>query len=509
MPGFAEAKKVGRIEKSSKNAKYGLLCQGVYIAMAFFVRFAMIRCLGLTAVSLNGLFTQVLGILALSEMGVGLAASYHLYRPLAEGDRGRVSGVMRLLRNAYYGIAIFILFAGLCLMPFLTKLVKGVDVPVPYLRLVFGMFILQTAVSYIGSYKTILLSADQNAYITSKISMILRTACSVVEIACLVLMRNFLLYLVLEIAYQAAFNIAITRTADGMYPYLDAGKALTREEKGGIFLDIRRIFVGRVSNKILNSTDNILVSVLVGTSSVGVYSQYSMFANGFLRLFAALNESMVGSVGNVIASETGRRTEETYRHAAFLFFAAALVTGGCFCGGISPFLRFAAGEEYVMAEGTVYIVALNLVFEILKMPLWTYYSAAGMFESDQAASAAGCALNIVSSILFGKKWGMTGIFLGTFLSLLAMYVWKLFLFHRKFGGRAGTEAWYVPVSAAVLAACGKVTVATGQSLLDAILRAGICGVIAVLSLAVLFGRTEEAAYCLGLLGRFRKEKRRK
>lgn len=133
-----------RIQKSAKNAKYGLLSQLLYLVLMFAVRYVMIRYLGLTSVSLNGLFTQVLGMLSLAEMGVGLAASYHLYGPLAKGDKKKVSAVMNLLRKAYYKIAAFIAVSGLALTPWIQYLVKDVDVPLPYLRVVYLMFLLTT-----------------------------------------------------------------------------------------------------------------------------------------------------------------------------------------------------------------------------------------------------------------------------------------------------------------------------------------------------------------------------
>lgn len=221
----------GRIQKSAKNAKYGLMSQILYLVLMFAVRYMMIRYLGLTSVSLNGLFTQVLGMLSLAEMGVGLAASYHLYGPLAKGDREKVSAVMNLLRKAYYKIAAFIAASGLALTPWIQYLVKDVDVPLPYLRVVYLMFLLSTSVSYLGSYKALLLSADQKAYLSSKISLAVRTVCSLLEITLIIVIRNFLLYLACETAYQVAYNIAVSRAVTQRYSYLDKTIELPKTEK--------------------------------------------------------------------------------------------------------------------------------------------------------------------------------------------------------------------------------------------------------------------------------------
>ena len=193
------------------------------------------------------------------------------------------------------------------------------------------------------------------------------------------------------------------------------------------------MFIGKLSNKILNSTDNVLISSLVSTMLVGVYSQYSMFLNGFLRIFSQVNTSIVGSVGNMLAVESEEKSESIYNVLTYLFFVL-----GCF-GGIgifaaaNPFLKAFVGKEYLLGELTLGIVCLNMFFETLKMPLWTFFTASGLFKYDQWISLAGCILNLVTSIILGKIYGMIGIFLGTFISLLFMVILKVFfLTSRKF-----------------------------------------------------------------------------
>lgn len=492
----------GRIQKSAKNAKYGLMSQILYLVLMFVVRYMMILYLGLTSVSLNGLFTQVLGMLSLAEMGVGLAASYHLYGPLAKGDREKVSAVMNLLRKAYYKIAAFIAASGLALTPWIQYLVKDVDVPLPYLRVVYLMFLLSTSVSYLGSYKALLLSADQKAYLSSKISLAVRTVCSLLEITLIIVIRNFLLYLACETAYQVAYNIAVSRAVTQRYSYLDKTIELPKTEKKEFFHDIRQIFVGRISNKVLNSTDNILLSIIVNTISVGVYSQYSMFVNGFLRLFSALNEAIVGSVGNILVSGDKKNISDSLRHADYLFFVFALSCGGCFYAAANPFFHAIFGQEYVVGRPVLYLVVFNMVFEIMKMPLWTYYTAAGMFASDQYISLAGCILNIISSVILGKWMGMAGIFLGTLLSLGLMYFWKLYLFSRKYGINIRRKAACLAIAAALLFLCGKVGFHTGHDLVNAVLQAAVAGSICIAGSILPFVKTDEFQYMKQLAGKF-------
>lgn len=495
-----------RIQKSAKNAKYGLLSQLLYLVLMFAVRYVMIRYLGLTSVSLNGLFTQVLGMLSLAEMGVGLAASYHLYGPLAKGDKKKVSAVMNLLRKAYYKIAAFIAVSGLALTPWIQYLVKDVDVPLPYLRVVYLMFLLTTSVSYLGSYKALLLSADQKAYLSSKISLAVRTVCSLLEIALIIVMRNFMLYLICESMYQVVYNLAVSKAVTKRYPYLDKKTELSKTEKQGVFHDIRQIFAGRISNKVLNSTDNILLSIIVNTVSVGVYSQYSMFANGFLRLFSALNEAIVGSVGNILVSEDKKKVSDSLRHADYLFYVMALFCGGCFYAAANPVFHTIFGRKYIIEQPVLYLVIFNMIFEIIKMPLWTYFIAAGMFAQDQYISFSGCILNIISSVILGKRLGMAGIFLGTLLSLALMYFWKLYLFSKKYEITISKKTAYLISAAGILFLCGKIEFRTGHELVNAVLQAGVAGILSIAGGILPFIKTDEFQYLKHLLCDFVKKR---
>ena len=160
-----------RSEKSAKNLIYGVGAQSASILLNFVIRIVLVRQVGILSVSLNGLFTEVIAMLSLAEMGVGSAITYSLYKPLAARDEKRIVKLMNLYKTAYRNIAFAVLAAGLCLVPFIQNIVSKVDVPDNYIRLVFVLFLIQTASSYLFSYKSALLNADQNVYLVSKITM--------------------------------------------------------------------------------------------------------------------------------------------------------------------------------------------------------------------------------------------------------------------------------------------------------------------------------------------------
>lgn len=505
-----------RVEKSKRNAKFGLASQALYLILAFILRIAITRSLGIVALSLNGLFSEVLSILSLAEMGVGLAITYNLYEPLARSDHKRVAQIMNLLKRFYRAIFWFIMITGLALTPWIQKLVNDIQVSLPYLRLVYILFVFQTAAGYLFSYKTLLLTADQNAYVQSKLNLIWRSVFFGISLFAVVVLKNYIVYLISETLFYLVFYLICDRKISKMYPYLDSDEQLPEEDKKKILTGVKEMFVGKLSNKILNSTDNILISVLVGTSYVGVYSQYSMFTNGFLRLFSSLNESIVGSVGNLIASESAEKVRKTLDQSTYLFFLAAIFCGSCLYAGIDPFLKAVMGRDYLLPRAVIALAVLNMMYEALKMPLWTYFSAAGLFREDQWISLSGAILNVVVSIWWGKISGMTGIFAGTFVSLLLMQICKAAVIARRFpdgksaGKMLGRWAVYLALFVLSLRLNDWFTLWASIQVMSGIMRFLIQllfgGVIGVLLGVIPFMRTEEFKYARGFISQIVRRK---
>lgn len=493
-----------RIEKSKRNAKYGIASQLLYLILAFILRIAITRSLGIVALSLNGLFSEVLSILSLAEMGVGLAITYNLYEPLAKGDHKRVAQIMNLLKRFYRAIFWFIMITGLALTPWIQHLVNDIQVSLPYLRLVYVLFVFQTAAGYLFSYKTLLLTADQNAYVQSRLNLIWRSVFAGISLFAVAVLKNYIVYLISESMFYLVFYWICDRKISKMYPYLSSDDQLPDEDKKKILTGVKQMFVGKLSNKILNSTDNILISLLVGTSYVGVYSQYSMFTNGFLRLFSSLNESIVGSVGNLIASESAEKVRKTLDQSTYLFFLAAIFCGSCLYAGIDPFLKAVMGKNYLLPRAVIALAVLNMMYEALKMPLWTFFAAAGLFKEDQWISLSGAILNVFVSIWWGKISGIAGIFAGTFVSLLLMQVCKSLVISRHFsdGNNAGKvlERWAIYLALFVLSLrfIDWLTLWVSIQVMSGIMRFLIQllfgGVIGALLGVVPFLRTEEWKY---------------
>lgn len=496
----------GRLKKSKRNLYYGILYQVSYVFLNFITRMVMIRSIGMTSVSLNGLFSEVLSVLSLAELGIGSAIVYSLYVPLALDDTKKVTKIMNLYKTSYRAIAGIIAMIGLLLSPFIPRLITNTVIDEHYLIFVYFLFLAQTSTSYLFSYKASLLNADQKSYVVSIQTMITRVIFFFLNIACLVLFRNFMLYLILDIIQTLVTNIFISRKVDQMYPYVKGTDRLSREERKAIFSNIRHLFIGNLSGKITNSSDNILISLLVGTNWIGPYSQYSMFMNGIMRLFNQACGAITGSVGNLLATESPTKCKQTFEHISFIFFMAGSTCACCFYVLINPFLTVFIGHDYILTEMIVYVLSVNLFFSILKMPLWTFVSASGLFKIDKYISIIGSSLNLIVSILLGMNYGIAGIFTGTLISLLVQSFLKLELFYKGFLGKAGKRAvmrWisYLILCAAEFILCQRLAGSFSFShvILDIIVKSLLSAALPLFMNIIIFHKSEEFTYWYGMI----------
>ena len=196
-----------RTEKSIKNIATAMIVQVITLLLSFVTRTLLVKSLGVESVSLNGLFTEVISMLSLTELGVGSAIIYNLYKPLAQGDEEKICQLMRLFKVAYRVIALATFVIGCSLIPIINLLVKDISYSDNYVRIVYFLFVVQTSTSYLFSYKVSLLNADQRKFIHSIINVAVKCVCTGISAIVLFTTYNFILYLLVVIVFNFMTNV--------------------------------------------------------------------------------------------------------------------------------------------------------------------------------------------------------------------------------------------------------------------------------------------------------------
>ena len=429
-----------RAEATMKNSIWGLFQQFVICILSLFSRKVMVDAIGLQGVGLNGLLTNVVAVLSLADMGISASIVFHMYKPLANGDREKLAKLMNFYRNVYRIIAVVILSVGLCLMPFMKYIVHDVDYSDGYVLWIYFLFLAQTVTTYLFAYKRSLLSADQKQYVISIYDLCFKIITVAIGIVILELTKSFTFYLLLLIASAIINNLIISRKVDKMYPFIKNRKlSLEKEHRKSIFKDVKNIFIGRMSGTITNSTDNILISALVGTIVTGLYSNYTIILNTITSMMNQFSYSMSGSIGNLLATETAEHIENVLKKLSFIMFFMASFCCVCLMSLVDPFITLWLGTGFLLERYVVYICIGVFYCATVKIPVWNMMQASGLFRADKYISITGSTINLIVSFILGKYIGIAGILIGTICTYVIQYTLQVIIFYRQFLHRKCTK----------------------------------------------------------------------
>ena len=418
-------KKRTRTEYSILNIATGI---GGYILntiLGFACRMVFVRCLSADYLGVNGLFTNILTMLSLTELGIGSAIGYALYKPLAENDEEKIASLVKFYQRAYHIIGIVVACVGLALMPFLNIIIQEKPAISESIYLLYLINLFNTASTYFFSYRSSLLVVAQQNYIVSGLNYIITILQSILQSLFLVITHNYLGYLMIQTAGTFIYNVTISTIAGKRFPFIKAKniRPLPREERQSLFNNIRDLTIYKISGLLVNSTDNILITFFKGLATTGVASNYTLLVNTLNSLLNQVFNGLTASVGNHNATESDEKKFEMFSFLNlmnfWIFGWAAL--GIVFCS--TDLVRLCFGNEYVLSISIPLVMALNFYTVGLQNAVWTYKQTMGLFHYGRFLQIVTAILNIVFSVILGYKCGVLGILFATFLARLFTNLW--------------------------------------------------------------------------------------
>ena len=89
--------RIERTRNATKNMIFGIILKIYQIIVPFLMRTALIYCLGVEYLGLNSLFTSILQVLNLAELGVGSAMTFSMYKPIATDDIKTICALIKII----------------------------------------------------------------------------------------------------------------------------------------------------------------------------------------------------------------------------------------------------------------------------------------------------------------------------------------------------------------------------------------------------------------------------
>lgn len=499
--------KKSRTVNTIYNFTTGIFGQIVNIVMQFIVRTVFIQTLGKSYLGINGLFSNILSMMSLAELGVGSAILFKLYKPLAADNRPRITALMNFYKKVYSAIGIVVLIIGLCLIPFLPNLVKdygklatlGINAVFIYL-----LYLMETVSSYLFfAYKSAIIKANQQEYIVNTVQFIFKTIFSVVQIIILLVFKNFELYVATLVINIIAQNFVISKIANRQYPYIQekTSENIEKKEVKEIFKDCSSLVLYKMNSVVLSATDNIIISVFLGLEMVGLYSNYLIFYTTIKTILNRIFGSVAHSLGNLHASN---KIDYEYKIFKSINLISAILGATAFVGIFcvaDEFIGIWLGKDWIIVQPFAFLLGIEIYSLSMRLFFGRYRSAMGLFQQAKYRPVVGMIINLIVSLVLVQYWGIYGVVIGTIVADWSTLMWYDPVIIHKYGfkNRFPVKKYFLKNLMFIILTtllggvnyfiCNNFII--NNELISLILHAGICAIVVPVVFVIVFRKQEE------------------
>ena len=419
-----------------RNAWVAALFYLFYVIVQFYSRNIFLDKLGDEFIGIVGTLKSILQFLNLSELGIGVAVGFTLYKPIFDDNKEKIIEIIGYLGFLYKRIGFFVLIAALLLLIFFPQIFNNVETNLGIIIFLFGSLVISNLLSYFFAYHSFLLDADQKSYVNITINQSIFILRLLLQCLVLVYFENLLYWILLELLTPFLYIYILRRRIKAMYPWLVFNFKITKEirlKHKDLLKKIKQISFHKLGTFVTNGTDNIVIFSFINPTMVAFVGNYQLIMNNVNTLVSQFFNGTNASVGNLVAEDDEKNIHKVFwEMMALRFFFAG-------CGtvllhiGFNDLITIWIGSKYLMDDNI--LTALILIFFILQVrqPVDSYIQAYGLY-SDIWAPVTQSLINLVFSIVFVINYGVIGVFIGTIISqVIIIMIWRpYFLFSSGF-----------------------------------------------------------------------------
>lgn len=425
-----------RTHKSLLNARVNLIFYFISLTLAFFSRKIFLDCLGADFIGLTGTIGNLLSFLNLTELGIGIAISVVLYKPLFEQNRNKINEIISVLGFLYQRIGFIILIAGIILACFLPLIFKNSGLSSGIIYFTYASYLIASLLTYFINYKQTLLSADQRKYVINIYSQSAKVIKTIVQIGLTIYTHNYYYWILMELIFGICYCFILNWKIKETYPWLDAeikrGKVLLKDYPE-ITIKIKQLFIHKSASLVQYEVAPLLIYAFTSLKTVAYYGNYMIIFTALNSLLYNVSGGADASVGNLIAENNKHKTIQIFWELKSIIY---FITGTiCFCCYYlsEPFITLWLGKEYILEPIILKLILIKFFIDITRSTVSQFINGHGLF-SDVWAPIIEAIISLTVSVIGGYFWGLPGVLAGPIISLLIIVcLWKpYFLYHHVF-----------------------------------------------------------------------------
>lgn len=468
------------------NAIWGFVEKSISLSGPFIIRTIIIYKLGNEYLGLGSLFSSILQVLSLAELGFGDAVIYGMYKPVSEGDTVKLSAFLNAFKKIYSIIGSIIFIIGIIILPFLPALINGGYPDNINIYILYIIYLLNTVVSYfLFAYKESLLKANQRNDINSKILSACNIIMYIFQIIILMVFQNYYFYAVIFPLTTIFINILRSKIVDKLYPGVKCKGNLSKDEINSLVKRVIGLTLNKISYVFRNSFDSIIISAFIGLASLARYQNYYYVISAISLFMSVLATSITAGLGNSIVLETKEKNYVTYKEFLFEYSSIACIFTSCLVCVMQDFIEIWTGPDNKLPFYIVILCALYFYTMKLGDVTAVYRQAAGLWWEDRFRPVFESFLNLSVNIFLVKYWGIGGVLTSTIISIVFVNIpWASSILFKKY-----FEMPVIPILKQMLIYFFKMVLVSSVTFLicnyivisNIILRFIIHGIIAVIS----------------------------
>ena len=494
--------------KSMYNIIASIISYFISMICTFITQALIIKILGIEYSGVNGLFSNIITMLSVAELGIGTTIIFKLYKPIADNDIEKIKSWLNFYKVCYRIVAIFVFIVGTIIIP-IVNIEEN-------LILLYFITLLDTVFSYIMTYKRSLLYADQKNYIINFVHMGYTVLLNLTQIIVLIFTKSYILFLIVKLVYRLLENCIINVYVDKNYKYVrEKCDKINKGEKKDIIERLKAIFLQKVSFVINKGIDSITISCFLGVTTVGYYTNYNLVVTTICGIIYQIISGFCASVGNLLTENDLKKNFDIYKKINMInsYITGMAIIGFVCC--IQPFISLWVGSEFVLDYLVIISFGIYIYSDSIRRSITIFKEAAGICKEDQYIYVIMAIINLIFSICLCKVLGIAGVILGTAISylFLILYSYPKYIFKPVFKQRVGK--YYFEILKYILFICiTLVLIIAIQSKMKIynmawkfIINGLSCIVIYNILFLMFFNRTNEFRYFLELIRRkVRREK---
>lgn len=498
---------MSRIRNTMLNIKVAYMGQVFVVIMNFITRRIFVETLNAELLGINGLFTNIMSLLSLAELGIGSAIIYSMYKPLAKEDHNHINSLLRFYKTTYYRIGLTVFLLGITLTPFLNHFISGAT-RINNLEFIYVLYVIGTSSTYFFSYKRSFLIANQKKYIDSAYHYFFVSIRYTLQILVLLILKNFYGYLVLQFVVSFIENITISNKINKLYPYINTKNKieLIEDDKRTIYKNVRALVMHKVGSVVVMGTDNILISKLVSLTVTGIYSNYILIVTAINQFINIFFQSLTATIGNLAATESKDRQMYIFDLIDYMGFWLYGFSSISLYVLMNQFISIWLGDGYLLNNKIVMLIVVSFYLTGRRWSVLTYKDALGLFWYDRYKPIFESLINLIASIWLGIKIGIAGILIGTIVSTIFTCFWIEPYVLYKYGFNKSVKNYFVKyiTNTLYLLFVGYITLRISNIVnigiyLDFFISMIICLIIPNLLLFIPFYRSKHFNYIWELL----------